>query len=144
MKAAVFQKAHEPLTIEDVDLSELRQDELRVRTVCSGVCHSDRHVVDGMSRLEMPMVLGHESSGVVEQVGKDVSYVKPGDRVIMFKPFCGRCYYCGVSMRLLTPGELPGGRHALGCLSPGPTAAQACMLGRRARERQPTHVCTAP
>jgi len=95
MKAALFQKAHEPLTIEDVDLAELRPDEVYVRTVCSGVCHSDLHVVDGMGNLQMPMVLGHESSGVVEQVGRDVSYVAPGDRVIMsFKPFCGRCYYC--------------------------------------------------
>lgn len=95
MKAAIFQKAHEPLTIEDVDLAELRPDEVLVRTVCSGVCHSDLHVVDGMGNLRMPMVLGHESSGVVERVGKHVSYVVPGDRVIMsFKPFCGRCYYC--------------------------------------------------
>jgi S-(hydroxymethyl)glutathione dehydrogenase/alcohol dehydrogenase len=95
MKAALFQTAHEPLTIEDLDLAELRPDEVRVRTVCSGVCHSDLHVVDGIGKLPMPMVLGHESSGVVEQVGKDVTYVKPGDRVIMsFKPFCGRCYYC--------------------------------------------------
>jgi S-(hydroxymethyl)glutathione dehydrogenase/alcohol dehydrogenase len=95
MKAALFQKAHEPLTIEDVDLAELRSDEVRVRTVCSGVCHSDLHVVDGMGNLQMPMVLGHESSGVVEQVGKDVGYVKPGDRVILsLKPFCGSCYYC--------------------------------------------------
>ena len=70
MKAALFQKAHEPLTIEDVDLAELRSDEVYVRTVCSGVCHSDLHVVDGMGNLQMPMVLGHEASGVVEQVGK--------------------------------------------------------------------------
>jgi S-(hydroxymethyl)glutathione dehydrogenase/alcohol dehydrogenase len=95
MKAAIFQKPHEPLTIEDVDLAELRPDELLVRTVCSGVCHSDLHVVDGLARLKLPMVLGHESSGVVERVGSNVSYVAPGDRVILsFKPFCGRCYYC--------------------------------------------------
>ncbi len=95
MKAAIFQKAHEPLTIEDVDLAELRPNELLVRTVCSGVCHSDRYIVDGHAKLRMPMVLGHESSGVVERVGNTVSYVKPGDRVIMsFKPFCGCCYYC--------------------------------------------------
>jgi S-(hydroxymethyl)glutathione dehydrogenase/alcohol dehydrogenase len=95
MKAAVFQKPHEPLTIEEVDLAELRPDELLVRTVCSGVCHSDLHILDGKARLKLPMVLGHESSGVVERVGRDVSYVRPGDRVIMsFKPFCGRCYYC--------------------------------------------------
>src|SRR5262249_50232244 len=95
MRAAIFQRAHEPLTIEDVDLAELRSAEVLVRTVCSGVCHSDLHVVDGMGNRQRPMVLGQESSGVVEQVGKDVGYVSTGDRVIMsLKPFCGSCYYC--------------------------------------------------
>ena len=70
-----------------MDLIDPRPDEVLVRTVCSGVCHSDLHFVDGMGNLQMPMVLGHEASGVVEQVGEDVSYVKPGDHVIMsFKP----------------------------------------------------------
>ncbi|HEY8154765.1 MAG TPA: Zn-dependent alcohol dehydrogenase, partial [Myxococcota bacterium] len=92
---AIYQKPHTPLTIEDVELSDLRADEVLVRTVCSGVCHSDMHFVDGLWALPMPAVLGHEASGVVERVGANVGYVKPGDRVIMsFKPFCGQCYYC--------------------------------------------------
>jgi S-(hydroxymethyl)glutathione dehydrogenase/alcohol dehydrogenase len=116
MKAAIFQEAHTPLTIEDVDLAELKPDEVLVRTVCSGVCHSDMHFVDGFWKLPMPAVLGHESSGVVERTGRDVSYVKPGDRVIMsFKPFCGRCYYC------------LGGRPNL-CNDPGLMAASAQRL----------------
>jgi S-(hydroxymethyl)glutathione dehydrogenase/alcohol dehydrogenase len=95
MKAAIYQKPHAPLTIEDVELAEIKADEVLVRTVCSGVCHSDMHFVDGLWALPMPAVLGHEASGVVERCGADVSYVKPGDRVIMsFKPFCGQCYYC--------------------------------------------------
>ena len=48
MKAAIYQKPHAPLTIEDVELAELRSDEVLVRTVCSGVCHSDMHFVDGL------------------------------------------------------------------------------------------------
>jgi S-(hydroxymethyl)glutathione dehydrogenase/alcohol dehydrogenase len=95
MKAAVFQNAGEPLTLEDVDHIEPRAGEVLVRTVVSGVCHSDLHFVDGLWNLPMPAVLGHEASGVVERVGEGVGYVKPGDRVIMsFKPFCGRCRYC--------------------------------------------------
>ncbi|MEN8184470.1 MAG: Zn-dependent alcohol dehydrogenase [Myxococcota bacterium] len=95
MKAAVFQKPNEPLTLEEVDHIEPRAGEVLVRTVVSGVCHSDLHFVDGLWGLPMPTVLGHEASGVVERVGDGVSYVQPGDRVIMsFKPFCGKCRYC--------------------------------------------------
>jgi S-(hydroxymethyl)glutathione dehydrogenase/alcohol dehydrogenase len=95
VKAAVYQAANQPLTIEDVDIIDPRAGEVLVRTVCSGVCHSDLHFVDGLWPLPMSAVLGHEASGVVEAVGDGVSYCKPGDRVIMsFKPFCGACYYC--------------------------------------------------
>ena len=66
-----------------------------MRTVVSGVCHSDLHFVDGKWQMRLPAVLGHEASGIVERVGEDVTYVRPGDRVIMsFRPFCGRCAYC--------------------------------------------------
>jgi S-(hydroxymethyl)glutathione dehydrogenase/alcohol dehydrogenase len=95
IKAAVYQKPHEPLTIEDVEIRKPSAGEVLVRTVCSGVCHSDMHFVDGLWALPIPAVLGHEAAGVVEEVGEGVSYVKKGDRVIMsFRPFCGGCYYC--------------------------------------------------
>ena len=95
MKAAIYQAPHQPLTIEDVDIISPRAGEVLVRTVCSGVCHSDLHFVDGKWMLPMPTVLGHEASGVVEKVGEGVTYVQKGDHVIMsFRPFCGGCYYC--------------------------------------------------
>ena len=95
IKAAVYQKPHEPLTIEEVELRKPNAGEVLVRTVCSGVCHSDMHFVDGLWQLPIPTVLGHEAAGVVEEVGESVGYVKKGDRVIMsFRPFCGACYYC--------------------------------------------------
>ena len=95
MKAAIFEEANKPLTIEDVDIIDPRAGEVLVRTGCSGVCHSDLHFVDGSWQLPMSCVLGHEAAGVVEAIGEGVSYVKPGDRVIMsFRPFCGNCYYC--------------------------------------------------
>lgn len=95
MKAAVFQEANKPLTIEDVDIIDPRPGEVLVRTSCSGVCHSDLHFVDGLWQLPMSCVLGHEAAGVVEAIGEGVTYVQPGDRVIMsFRPFCGKCYYC--------------------------------------------------
>ena len=95
MKAAIFEEANKPLTIEDVDIIDPRPGEVLVRTMCSGVCHSDLHFIDGLWRLPMAAVLGHEAAGVVEAIGDGVTYVQPGDRVIMsFRPFCGTCYYC--------------------------------------------------
>ena len=97
MKAAVFRKAHEPLTIESVDIDEPRGREVRVRTVATGVCHSDLHVVDGVGRfpLDRPYVLGHEGAGVVEAVGGDVTTLRAGDHVVAcLSGFCGSCAQC--------------------------------------------------
>src|SRR6266851_6101664 len=93
MKAAVFHGPNQPLTIESVDIDDQVQDrEVLLRTVASGVCHSDLHFVDGYYPFPAPAVLGHEAAGVVEEVGKAVSYVKSGDHVIAcLSVFCGYC-----------------------------------------------------
>jgi len=67
MQAAVFRKVQEPLTIEAVDVDKPLGREVLVRTVATGVCHSDLHVVDGIGRfpLDRPIVLGHEGAGIV-------------------------------------------------------------------------------
>ena len=71
IEAAVFRKVHEPLTIETVDIDKPLGREVLVRTVATGVCHSDLHVVDGQGRfpLDRPIVLGHEGAGVVAASG---------------------------------------------------------------------------
>jgi S-(hydroxymethyl)glutathione dehydrogenase/alcohol dehydrogenase len=95
MKAAVFHGPKEPLTIEEVEIDQPQDREVLVRTVASGVCHSDLHFVDGFYPYTAPAVLGHEAAGIVEQVGKAVSYIKPGDRVIAcLSVFCGYCEDC--------------------------------------------------
>lgn len=95
MKAAILHGANEPLTIEEIEIIDPRADEVLVHTSVSGVCHSDLHYVDGNRTIALPAVLGHEAAGIVEAVGEDVTYVRPGDRVIMsFRPFCGHCKYC--------------------------------------------------
>src|SRR5215470_11930180 len=97
INAAVFRKVHEPLTIEAVEIDEPWGREVLVRTVATGVCHSDLHVVDGQGRfpLDRPIVLGHEGAGIVEAVGKDVTTVKPGDHVVAcLSGFCGNCPQC--------------------------------------------------
>jgi S-(hydroxymethyl)glutathione dehydrogenase/alcohol dehydrogenase len=97
MKAAVFRKVHAPLTIEDVDVDKTWGREVLVRTVATGVCHSDLHIVDGFGRyaLDKPFVLGHEGAGVVEAVGDQVTTVRPGDHVVAcLSGFCGTCEQC--------------------------------------------------
>ncbi|MCZ6873716.1 MAG: Zn-dependent alcohol dehydrogenase [bacterium] len=95
MKAAVFRQVHQPLTIEDVDISAPGPREVLIRTVAAGVCHSDVHFYEGLYPTPTPVVLGHESAGIVEAVGSAVDYVKPGDPVITcLSVFCGHCNYC--------------------------------------------------
>ena len=95
MKAAVLRQINTPLTIEDVQVSKPGPREVLVRTAAAGVCHSDLHFQNGSYPYPLPAVLGHESAGVVEAVGSDVHYVKPGDHVITcLSAFCGHCEYC--------------------------------------------------
>jgi S-(hydroxymethyl)glutathione dehydrogenase/alcohol dehydrogenase len=95
MKAAIFHGPHQPLTIEEVDVDKPMTNEVLVRVVASGVCHSDLHFVDGFYPFPAPAILGHEAAGVVEAVGPMVDEFKPGDHVIAcLSVFCGRCEYC--------------------------------------------------
>lgn len=95
MKAAVFREVGQPLEIEEIEISKPGPREVLVRTAAAGVCHSDLHFIEGLYPGQSPMVLGHESAGIVEQVGSDVNYVKPGDHVITcLSVFCGHCEYC--------------------------------------------------
>ena len=95
MQAAIFHAAHEQLTIEEIDIDEPQEHEVLVRTVASGVCHSDLHFVDGLYPMAAPTVLGHEAAGVVEAVGSQVTDFSPGDRVIAcLSVFCGQCDQC--------------------------------------------------
>ncbi|MFT7687909.1 MAG: S-(hydroxymethyl)glutathione dehydrogenase/alcohol dehydrogenase [Candidatus Azotimanducaceae bacterium] len=95
MKAAVFREVGQPLTIEDIQISKPGPREVLVRTSAVGVCHSDLHFIEGLYPAQTPMILGHEAAGIVEQVGSDVTYVKPGDHVIScLSVFCGHCDQC--------------------------------------------------
>jgi S-(hydroxymethyl)glutathione dehydrogenase/alcohol dehydrogenase len=95
MKAAVMRAFHKPLEIEDIDVGRPGPREVLVRTVASGVCHSDLHVVEMSLPVPPPLVLGHEPAGIVEEVGSEVTYVQPGDHVIgCLSVFCGTCEYC--------------------------------------------------
>lgn len=95
MKAAVLHSPSEPLTIEEVALAKPRAREVLLRTAFAGLCHSDLHFIEGLYPHPTPCVLGHESSAMVEAVGNDVTYVKPGDHVITcLSVFCGTFSQC--------------------------------------------------
>ena len=95
MKAAVLRGAGEPLRIEDVDVADPIDHEVLVRVAAVGVCRSDLHHIEGHYPTDFPSVLGHESAGVVEAVGDQVRYVRPGDHVITcMSVFCGHCESC--------------------------------------------------
>jgi S-(hydroxymethyl)glutathione dehydrogenase/alcohol dehydrogenase len=95
MKAAVLREVNQPLSIEDVQIDNPKSHEVLVRTKACGVCHSDLHYIEGKYAAPLPTILGHESAGVVEKVGSEVRYVKPGDHVITcLSVFCGHCEYC--------------------------------------------------
>ena len=94
-KAAVLYEAGQPAVIEEITLDPPQQGEILVRMEAAGVCHSDMHVRDGFIPEPLPIVLGHEGTGVVVEIGTGVSGLRPGDRVVLtLVPACGTCYFC--------------------------------------------------
>jgi S-(hydroxymethyl)glutathione dehydrogenase/alcohol dehydrogenase len=95
-RAAVLHAAQTPMSIETVTAAAaLKPSDVLVRVRAAGLCHTDLEVIEGSLRYPLPMVLGHEAAGIVEQVGSAVRAVKPGDHVVLsWNPHCGHCFYC--------------------------------------------------
>jgi aryl-alcohol dehydrogenase len=94
IRAAVLRKRGGPLQIESLDLEGPRDDEVLVRIVASGICHTDIDLCESWDSHDTPAVLGHEGAGVVEQVGTNVKGVHVGDRVVLSYQSCGICGQC--------------------------------------------------
>ncbi|HEY3798760.1 MAG TPA: Zn-dependent alcohol dehydrogenase [Caulobacteraceae bacterium] len=95
MKAAVLREAGKPMLVEEVAINKPGPHEVLVRTAASGLCHSDLHFILAAGNRALPVILGHEAAGVVEQVGSEVRTVKPGDHVIScLSVYCGHCEHC--------------------------------------------------
>lgn len=95
MRAAVLRQCPGMLEITDVQVDLPGPREVLVRTAAAGLCHSDLHFLEGKYSAQVPVVMGHESAGIVEAVGEGVTYVRPGDTVITcLSVFCGACEYC--------------------------------------------------
>lgn len=91
---AVLREAGAKLQVERAELGVPRPDEVRVRVVATGVCHTDMVVRDQLFPTPLPIVLGHEGAGVVESVGSAVTTIVPGDHVVMTYMSCGLCLPC--------------------------------------------------
>ncbi len=96
IRAAVLEEFGQPLAVQEVDLAEPKAGEALVRLAACGVCHTDLYTASGADPTGYaPCVLGHEGAGVVEAVGPDVRFVRPGDHVVtLFAPECGECIHC--------------------------------------------------
>ncbi|WP_413375787.1 NAD(P)-dependent alcohol dehydrogenase [Alkalihalobacillus sp. 1P02AB] len=93
IKAAIARNVGQELKIEDVELIEPRADEVLVKIVASGVCHTDAESIKG-NGAPFPAVLGHEGSGIVEKVGSSVTNIQTGDHVVLSYSYCGECSQC--------------------------------------------------
>src|ERR1700761_5923192 len=113
-KAAVLHAPKTPLAIETVQAADLAPDDVVVRIKAAGLCHTDLEVIDGSLRNPMPIVLGHEAAGVVEQVGREARGVTAGDHVVLsWNPHCGHCFYCDRDLPILCEDYLRQGPLAM-------------------------------
>jgi aryl-alcohol dehydrogenase len=92
--AAVARERFGAFSIEQVELTDPRPDELLVKIIASGMCQTDQHGRDGYYDTPLPAVFGHEGAGVVSAVGKSVTKFAPGDHVVISFPWCGACPNC--------------------------------------------------
>ena len=95
MKAVIIEGRNERARVDEVEVGEPAEGEIRIKMAASGVCHSDYSVIDGTIDREYPIILGHEGAGVVDAVGDHVKSLQPGDHVVLsYIPQCGKCFYC--------------------------------------------------
>jgi Zn-dependent alcohol dehydrogenase len=95
MKAAVCYEFGKPLVIEELEIDPPKQGEIKVKLAACAICHSDIHYMEGAWGGTLPAVYGHEASGMVDEVGPDVTRVQPGDHVVVsLIRSCGTCFFC--------------------------------------------------
>jgi NDMA-dependent alcohol dehydrogenase len=141
-EAAVLTGVDQPLTVrDDVEVEPPLSGEIRLKVAACGVCRSDLSMQDGTTPVPMPVVLGHEASAVVEEVGEGVTDLAPGDHVVVsWVPQCGECFFCRrgqphlcqTADAVLLAGGLPEGTPRLRL--DGSPLFQMCGAGTYAEE----------
>jgi S-(hydroxymethyl)glutathione dehydrogenase/alcohol dehydrogenase len=105
MKAALLEQPGQPLTVTDITVADPAPNEVLIRTVACGLCHSDLHFIDGAYPHRLPAIPGHEAAGIVEAVGSQVQRLKKGDAVVTcLSVFCGTCEFCVTGRMALCEG----------------------------------------
>ncbi|MGV9295316.1 MULTISPECIES: NDMA-dependent alcohol dehydrogenase [Amycolatopsis] len=136
-KAAVVYEVGKPIEVVELDLEGPGEGEVLIRYTHAGLCHSDVHIAHGDLEARLPMVLGHEGAGIIEDVGPGVTRVKPGDHVVCsFIPNCGVCRWCSTGQQAICDmgatileGYLPGERFPFSGPGPVKQYGAMCMLG---------------
>lgn len=114
MRAAVLTEIKKPLEVLDLEQERPKAGEARFKVKATGVCLSDRHVMNGDWPMPLPYVSGYEAPGIVEEVGAGVTNVKVGDHIIFsFRPNCGHCRYCSRGRSVLCDGHSDSPRYLL-------------------------------
>jgi propanol-preferring alcohol dehydrogenase len=111
MKAVRLVQPGQPLELQEVPLPSPGPHDVLVRVRAAGICHSDAHYRAGKSRVHpLPLTLGHEVAGLVEQVGGEVKNFRPGDRVCLhYLATCGECEFCrGNNEQFCPTGQMIG------------------------------------
>ena len=94
-RAAVLRQPRTPITIETIEATALQPNDVLVRVAAAGLCHTDLEVIEGQLVYPMPIVLGHETAGVIEDVGSAVNRTRVGEQVVLsWNPHCGHCFHC--------------------------------------------------
>lgn len=108
MKAAICYEFGQPLVIEDIQIASPKATEVKVKLAACAICHSDILYADGGWGGTLPAVYGHEAAGIIEEVGPNVTGLKPGDHVIVsLIRSCGCCYYCSQGEPTLCETRFP-------------------------------------
>jgi len=136
-KAAVVYETGKPIEVVELDLDGPQAGEVLIRYTHAGLCHSDVHISHGDLEARLPMVLGHEGAGIIEEVGPGVTRVAPGDHVVCsFIPNCGVCRWCSTGQQAICDmgasileGYLPGERFPFTGPGPEKNYGAMCMLG---------------
>ena len=136
-RAAVLHAAQTPMSIEAITAAALKPNDVLVRIRAAGLCHTDLEVIEGSLRYPMPIVLGLEAAGIVEQVGPAARGVRVGDHVVLsWNPHCGHCFYCDRDTPILCEEYLGLGPKGVafdgghrGTLADGRAVQQLMFLG---------------
>jgi NDMA-dependent alcohol dehydrogenase len=109
-RAAICRQPGAPWEITDIELDDPKENEVRVKFMAAGLCHSDDHVQKGAAPMRMPLVGGHEGAGIIDGVGPGVTRAAVGDHVVCsFIPACGSCRYCSTGRQNLCATSVNAG-----------------------------------